>query len=69
MSSALNIAVYHEMKDNPDEALTWATKALELNRNNPRYAPLITLYVKKLQIRQADQNKLNIQMQRFKEEF
>lgn len=84
MYAALNIALYYEMKDDVDQAETWAVKAQELaskvenidkrdtsnlNLNNiPNYV-MTTLYVGELKERKAGLSRLNVQMSRFNDDF
>ncbi|KAA6330927.1 hypothetical protein EZS27_020420 [termite gut metagenome] len=80
MYAALNIAVYHEMNDKIEEALTWVMKAQQLARevgkvkdetkiNDLSDYYHITFYLSELQIRERNVAVLNIQTKRFKEEF
>ncbi|KAA6352221.1 hypothetical protein EZS27_000403 [termite gut metagenome] len=80
MYSALNIAVYHEINDNIEEAITWATKAKELAQRIEKAKEsfpqekvtnsfLFSVYIDNLKIRKADLSILNAQMQRLKEDF
>lgn len=84
MRSALNIALYYEMKDSIEEAEKWALKAQELARKVekvdtklkekldlnriPNYY-FISLYVVELQERITNLPKLNAQMSRFNDDF
>lgn len=84
MRTALNIALYYEMKDSLSEAETWATKAQEyarkvekldkteeskINYNNIPNFILITKYLVELTERNSQIQKLNMQMQRFNDDF
>jgi hypothetical protein len=80
MYAALNIAVYNEMNDKIEEALTWAMKAQQLARGVENVKDetkidyvsdyyYITFYLSELQIRERNAAMLNAQMKRFKEEF
>jgi hypothetical protein len=80
MYAALNIAVYCEINDKINEAVTWATMAqnlarekekIELNADSLFVHRLsdyyyITLYLSELQTRKKNLAKLNLQMERFK---
>lgn len=80
MYTALNIALYYEMKDSIEEAETWAIKAQTLARRvdhvddkkefvdaaNFMHA---SLYVIELQERKSGLAKLNTQMRRFNDDF
>lgn len=84
MTSAHNIAVYYEMKDSIEAAETWAIKAQQLARkvekidelsqkgkdlsSVPNYV-MISLYLHELQERKAGLFKLNMQMNRFNDDF
>ena len=84
MQSAYNIAVYYEIKDELEQAETWALKAQELahkidkidqrNKDNvdiseiPNYV-MTSLYVVELQKRTAGLSSLNMQMNRFNDDF
>lgn len=84
MRSALNIALYYEMNDSLQNAEKWALKAQSLARevekvdektrdnfdmrNVPNYY-YITLYVGELQERLSYLPKLNMQMNRFNDDF
>lgn len=84
MATAHNIAVCYEMQDSIAEAETWAIKAQELARKVekideknpenldffriPNYV-MITLYIEELKVRKDGLAKLNIQMNRFNDDF
>lgn len=84
MAAAYNIALYYEMQDSIEEAMTWAIKAQELARkvekvndkkrenldfsSMPNYV-MITLYVEELKVRRDGLSKLNMQMSRFNDDF
>lgn len=84
MRAALNIALYYEIKDDVEQAETWALKAQELihksgiadkedsnkmNTNEVSDYVAIALYLEELQERKEGLPKLNIQMQRFNDDF
>ncbi|WP_321330672.1 DUF6340 family protein [uncultured Bacteroides sp.] len=84
MRSALNIALYYEMNDSIEEAEKWALKAQKSARKienvdkkmkanlNADYMPnyfIISLYVGELQERKINLPKLNMQMNRFNNDF
>ncbi|HJD76690.1 hypothetical protein GGR06_002337 [Bacteroides reticulotermitis] len=84
MRAALNIALYYEMKDNLPEAENWARKAQEyaqkiekldkvdernFNFNKIPNFILITKYLVELTERNSQIQKLNMQMQRFNNDF
>lgn len=70
MYAAFNMAVGYEMQDNIEEAYRMAIEAQQLASeiNNTYYIP-ISLYVNELQQRKEGFLQLNIQMQRFEEDF
>lgn len=85
MKAAFNIALCYEMRDNFDQAEEWALKAKEIieridrieeqkktnvrriNASSDYY--LITQYIGELKKRKAAAPKLNLQMQRFSDDF
>ncbi|KAA6313120.1 hypothetical protein EZS27_036059 [termite gut metagenome] len=80
MYAALNIAVYYEMNDKIEEAMMWAMKAQQFAHEVEKVKDetkidytsdyyYITLYLTKLQVRERNAALLNVQMERFKEEF
>lgn len=81
MRTALNIAVYYEMKDSLSQAVEWATKAQQLAKkiakkkiaDDPDATVsdyyITTLYLTELKERNAQFPKLKMQMNRFNDDF
>ncbi len=81
MRSAFNIALYYEIKDDLDQAMSWAKKALTIVDGRQKKVgegkiinptedyKIIALYIIDLEQRIADQKKLNLQMERFNGDF
>lgn len=81
MRSALNIALYYEIKDDLDQAMLWAQKALEMVDAKQRKTEegkiieptddykIVGFYIISLEKRVTDQQKLNLQMERFNGDF
>ncbi|MEG1161956.1 DUF6340 family protein [Bacteroides sp.] len=84
MAAAHNIALYYEMQDSIETAETWAIKAQQLAHkvekvdevsrqgkgadSVPNYV-MISLYLNELKERKAALSKLNMQMNRFNDDF
>ena len=69
MRAAFNIGLYYEMKDNPATAIEWVEKADKLAKAGTTEATVIAFYLLKLKERQVQLPQLNIQMNRFKDNF
>lgn len=85
MYAAYNIALGYEMKDSITTAEEWALKAQKIaydidevekkaheNRVNFNEVPnyfIVSRYLNELQVRKAGMTRLNVQMQRFKDDF
>lgn len=70
--SAFNIALYYELTDNIDKAIEWAEKAKKLIANYPtdsQNSTIVELYLSTLMERKSEIQVLNIQMNRFKDNF
>lgn len=81
MYAAYNIALGYEMKDDITQALEWALKAQQIAQKvdkideqtdiNSAHIPnflMTSIYVNELQERKESIMRLNVQMERFKEE-
>lgn len=69
MRAAFNIGLYYEMKDDPATAIEWVEKADKLAKAGTTEATVIALYLLRLKEREAQLPQLNIQMNRFKDNF
>lgn len=69
MRAAFNIGLYYEMKDDPATAIEWVEKANQLAKAGTTEATVIALYLLRLKEREAQLPQLNIQMNRFKDNF
>ena len=69
MKAAYNIALYHEMTDNINEACKWIDIAASLVSPNTVDQKYVELYRKVLSERQQKITRLNMQMQRFQDIF
>ena len=58
-----------EMKDDPATAIEWVEKADKLAKAGTTEATVIALYLLRLKEREAQLPQLNIQMNRFKDNF
>ncbi|WP_455671911.1 DUF6340 family protein [Phocaeicola sp.] len=69
MKAALNIALYHEMKDDITKAREWAEKAQQLAKPGSVDEYQINFYVVALMEREGKLSRLNVQMNRFDDNF
>lgn len=69
MKAAFNIALYHEIKDEVEQAKEWLGKAKELVKSGSSDEQLIAFYALELENREGKLSRLRIQMKRFDENF
>lgn len=69
MQAAFNVALYHEMKDDMKKAIEWAEKAQELAKPGSREALQANIYIAALMERENKLPRLNVQMNRFNDNF
>lgn len=69
MKAAFNIALYHEIKDQVEQAKEWLGKAKELVKSGSGDEQLIAFYTSELENREGKLSRLRIQMKRFDEIF
>ena len=71
MIAAYNIALGHEMLEDIDKAIEWATKAQQfaIQENQGEVAQLAAIYLQQLSVRKQSFASVKMQMQRFKEDF
>lgn len=83
MYAAFNIALYHELNDNFEEAIRWTQLAIEMATHKIDYKSILqnddyisisnqqlyASYMKALEKRAADAVKLRMQLERFDEDF
>lgn len=69
MKAANNIALYYEMKDDFTKAREWAEKALKQAKSGSSDEYHIYFYIQALLERESKLSRLNVQMQRFNDNF
>lgn len=69
MKSAFNLALYYEMKDDISKAKEYLEKALKLVKPNTTDERMMQFYMLELNERENQLTKLNIQMNRFGDNF
>lgn len=71
MYASYNIALGHEMLDDIEQAIEWATKAQQyaIQANQGEVAQLASIYLQQLNSRKQSYASLKMQMQRFNEDF
>lgn len=71
MYASYNLALGHEMLDDIDQAIEWATKAQQyaLQANQGEVAQLTSIYLQQLSTRKQSYASVKMQMQRFNEDF
>lgn len=67
--AAFNIALYHEMKDEVEQAVEWLGKAREGVKPGSKEEQLMDFYASELEKRRSNLPKLRIQMKRFDDNF
>ncbi len=69
MQAAFNIALYHEMRDDVEQAKEWLGKARQLVKPGSSDESLLAFYETQLNDRAGKTARLHIQMKRFRENF
>lgn len=69
VKAAFNIALYYDMKDEPEQAKEWIEKARKLVKPGSKEEQLAAFYLLELDDREDKLSKLRIQMKRFDDNF